>query len=77
MSTGKWYCEYSVLQTPDFHDIGISYLIDPPAGFDDGTLSASWRTSSGQIRQGNTDVQATGLSASAGDIVQIAFDADT
>ena len=77
MSTGKWYWEYSPTQIQNFHDIGISSLTDPPAGFDDGTLSASWRTSTGQVRQGNADVQATGMSASAGDIVQIAFNAET
>ena len=77
MSIGKWYWEYSPTQIQNFHDIGISSMTNPPVGFDDGTLSASWRTSTGQIRQGNTDVQATGLSASAGDIVQIAFNADT
>lgn len=77
MSSGKWYWEYCPAGIENFHDIGISHLENPPVGFDDGTLSASWRTSTGQIRQGNTDVQATGLSASEGDIVQIAFDADT
>jgi len=77
MSSGKWYWEYCPSGIENFHDIGISHLENPPLGFDDGTLSASWRTSTGQVRQGNTDVQATGLSASAGDIVQIAFDADT
>ena len=77
MSTGKWYWEYSPNIIIGFHDIGISSLTNPPDGFDDGATSASWRTSTGQIRQGNTNVQATGLSASAGDIVQIAFNADT
>ena len=77
MSSGKWYWEYCPSGIENFHDIGISHLENPPLGFDDGTLSASWRTSTGQIRQGNTDVQATGLSASEGDIVQVAFDADT
>jgi len=77
MSTGKWYWEYSPTQIQNFHDIGISSMTNPPLGFDDGSISASWRTSTGQIRQGNTDVQATGLSASAGDIVQIAFNAST
>ena len=77
MSSGKWYWEYCPSGIENFHDIGISHLENPPLGFDDGTLSASWRTSTGQIRQGNTNVQATGLSASEGDIVQIAFDADT
>ena len=77
MSTGKWYWEYSPNIIIGFHDIGISSLTNPPDGLDDGAISASWRTSTGQIRQGNTNVQATGLSASAGDIVQIAFNAST
>ena len=77
MSTGKWYWEYSPTQIQLFHDIGISSITDPPNGFDDGTLNASWRTSTGQIRQGNTNIQATGMSAIVGDIVQVAFNADT
>jgi hypothetical protein len=75
MSSGKWYCEYTVIATGGSTVIGVATALAPNSYV--GSNSQSWGYKQTGEKLNNGTVVAYGASYTVGDVIGIALDVDT
>jgi hypothetical protein len=75
MSSGKWYCEYTVVATGGSTVIGVATALAPNSYV--GSNSQSWGYKQTGEKLNNGTVVAYGASYTVGDVIGIALDVDT